>query len=626
MKPVAIRHACAGRVASALAFALSVAFTSHGAAEPRFLQCHRMFAVYGDKIEDAYRRYPDSFRDGVIVATFSGLDIGSPEVREFAAHKAFCERFRSLGLDVHMCISSTVGHKDDWTAKNDFPKMVGSDGVAAQRLPCPRSLGFVAHVRDLFSRYAALKPSVIWFDDDFRMAHHPPVDFACFCDDCLKRFSDETGLAFSRKGLVGAICRDESVDGKRVRRVWRDYSARALTELVAVAAEAVRAVDGDISLGFMVCNPGGHGYAPPDFPSWIKMAKRCGGKVYFRHGSGAYTDFMPYSHDGIIRKNVSIARLCAATEGPGVVNLTEEVTSPYNRRSKSMKLTFLEVALNIGLAGADGVTYDAIKPNIDEQLRDDAIVAEMHRRDPVLQRFHALIRGKRQIGIYPFFSPDIWLENDSRRSIREMAMMGAEDWHPLLYLGIPFTFREKDASLLMLTRKSVRGMDRAMLEGWLDRGIVADGEAAAEMDRLLGRRASTSPRVAVFCRGGNGRWSNDAWNRDASLRIKAGLDRLAGGRMPSRVDTAVRLAQSVWESPDGMERVVFLFNLDFDDATDVRLALDGHYAAESLDARDGRWTAFGSGDAFALPAVPAWSPAVFRFRRTLHRNKEIKHP
>ena len=95
--------------------------------------------------------------------------------------------------------------------------------------------------------------------------------------------------------------------------------------------------------------------------------------------------------------------------------------------------------------------------------------------------------------------------------------------------------------------------------------------------------------------------------------------------MPSRVDTAVRLAQSVWESPDGMERVVFLFNLDFDDATDVRLSLDGRYAAESLDAQDGRWTALGSGDVFALPTVPAWSPAVFRFKKTLNLNKEKKH-
>ena len=84
--------------------------------------------------------------------------------------------------------------------------------------------------------------------------------------------------------------------------------------------------------------------------------------------------------------------------------------------------------------------------------------------------------------------------------------------------------------------------------------------------------------------------------------------------MPSRVDTCVRLAQSVWESPDGKERVIFLFNLDFDHAVDVRLTEDAVFSAERLQ-KDGTWVDVGKGDTFTLTPIPAWSPCVLRLTR-----------
>lgn len=585
------------------------------AGTPRFRQYHRVFAVERDKIGAACKKYPDSFRDGIIVATFAGLKIGKPEVRDFTNHRDFGDYFKSRGVDVHMCISSTVGHNDGWALANDMPKMVGSDGASAENIACPRSAPFLAYVRDLFRKYAELKPSVIWFDDDFRMPYHRPVDYACFCESCLERFAEETGLHLQRREVVDAIRLGREIKGVSVRRAWRDYSSRALTELASVAAEAVHAVDDSIAVGYMVCNPSGLGYAPPDFKTWIEKGRGRGGRVYFRHGSGAYNDFTPYGHDGILMKNISIGRLCAMTEGEGVVNLTEEVTSPYDRRTKSMKMTFLEAALNIGVAGADGITYDAVKPNLDEQLMDNAVVAEMHRRDAQLQRMYQLVRGKRQMGLYPFFSFDSWLHGDAVKRIGDMTVSGADDWRALMYLGVPITFRAENASVLLLSGKSVRGLKKNDLQAWLGRGVLADGEAEKEMVRLLGRKVAEDPNVAVFCRGGKGRWNNEVWARGLSLNIKDRLDSVCGGRMPSRIDTAVRLAQSTWESADGAERAVIVYNLDFDDSTDAVLRLDGRYRAEVLDAASGTYSGLGEGDEFKLPTVPSWTPLAVRLTR-----------
>ena len=587
------------RIAMVIVFA-SVAFAAE--AVP-FRTIQRIWAVEPEKIETAMAAYPGAFSNGIIIATFAGLKIGPKDVRDFAKQKVFIERMKTLGREVQICISSTIGHMDDWTTDNEMPKMVGSNGKAAKAIACPRSATFAEYLRGLFCRYAELGPTVIWIDDDFRMAHHSPVDFACFCDDCISRFGNEYGVKLCRNDLKSAILADTTVNDVRVRAAWRKYSQSALNNLSGIIADAVHAVDDKIIIGFMCCNPEGMAYAAFDFKSMIDRAKNRDGVVWFRHGSGTYTDFTPYTEDSVVSKNIAIGRNCAQTEGPGIVNLTEEVTSPYNRRTKSLRITFLEAALNIGFAGADGVTYDAIKPNLDEQLRDDAIVADIHRRRGELDRMRALVEGKRQLGVYPFYDSDIWLANGKAKSLWEMKTLGAEDWKPLVYIGVPFTFREEGASVLLLSGKSARAMPKEKLAAWRKRGVIADGVATGEVGK--------DGKMFVF---GKGAWSRSVWGRKESLEIKDALDRLAGGKMPSRVDTCVRLAQSVWESPDKKERIVFLFNLDFDDASDVKLTLEGEWAAAVLNA-DGGWTLLGKGARFGLPMVRAWAPMVVRLTR-----------
>ncbi len=215
----------------------------------------------------------------------------------------------------------------------------------------------------------------------------------------------------------------------------------------------------------------------------------------------------------------------------------------------------------------------------------------------------SLVEGKRQLGVYPFYDPDIWLANSKAKSLWELKTLGSEDWKPLIYIGVPFAFREKDASLLLLSGKSAKAMPKEKLAAWRERGVVEDGAAAAEVGK--------GGKTFVF---GKGAWSNAVWGRKESLAIKDALDRLAGGRMPSRLDTCVRMAQSVWESQDGDERVVFLFNLDFDDARDVKLSLDREWSASALGP-GGAWAELGRGERFDVPPVAAWSVAVLRLHR-----------
>ena len=530
-------------------------------AEGEYRQIQRVFCTDVEKLEQARRAYPDAFSTGLIGTTYTGIAFGSPEVKDFTRYSAFVKTFQARGVEVQVGVSSSIGHQDGWTVPGEYPTMVGANGVRTKRIACPRSDAFKAHLRRTFAKYAALKPSVIWVDDDFRMLNHPPADYGCFCDDCVRRFGAEVGAAFDRKGLVEALLADGKVGGGFVREAWWAYNRKALSDLAGVIAEAVREVDDSVAIGFMGCNLRGLMYAPPDFKAWIDRARNRRGEVWFRHGSGAYTDENPYADGGIVMKNVEIARLCAATEGEGVVNLTEEVTCPYTRRAKSLRMTYLETALNIGMAGADGTTYDAVKPNLDEQLRPDAVVAEMHRRHPELNRMYGLIRGKRQIGVAAPELPIGKFRRGPVKKVGEMCPAGDENWRKLVFAGVPFTFRPQGA--------------------------------AARLPKDL---------------------SGDLLSRARSMAVKDEIDRLCGGRAPSRIDTAVRMGQSVWASPDGAERTVFLYNFDFDDAEDVRLTLDAPFAVEQLEG-DGGWTPLGTGDRFDLPKIPAWSVRTLRLTK-----------
>jgi len=537
------------------------------AGEP-YSQIHRIFGAWPEKIEPALKTSPGAFRDGIIIAAFpKELQRGPDFVKEFENQKAFCLRMQKQGVRVQFAMSSTIGHADDYTSPSGRPVIVGSDGKPTKAMSCPRSEEFKAHVADLFSRYAALHPEVIWWDDDFRMAGHAPADYACFCDRCIVKFNAFAGTAYNRKSLIQAVSADAAVNGRKLRQVWRDFNRQALTDLVKISADAAHAVDPDVGIGFMVIAEEMLLFATPEFKKWNELARNRAGKVWYRHGCGAYADWRP---EAIFFKNLEIARLCALSDGPGVVNWTEGVVVPFNRRAKSMKLTFLEAALNVGLAGAQGDTYDASKGNLDEQLKDTSIIPVMGRRRAELDLMRSLVDGKQQLGLLVPSLPDGVYPDGPVKRFGDLYQPGRQDWRRLIYIGVPLTFRPERAA--------------CELPKWINPG---------ELDY-------------AYCE-----------------RMKDDLDRRCGGRMPSRVNSILRLGQSVWESPDGSERVVFIWNFDYDDATDVKLIENGTFSAEELIAPvnpNGEtgpfaWRPLGRGDTFAVPHVPAFSVKTVRLKR-----------
>ena len=111
----------------------------------------------------------------------TGLDIVEKFVREGAkvfacgsteaSTAAGAAALKARGVEVQICISSSIGHRDDWTAGNDLPKMVGSDGKAVRTgkksQPLTASIGVIAD------------------PEKIRPGFQEPADFQQFWDNAL---------------------------------------------------------------------------------------------------------------------------------------------------------------------------------------------------------------------------------------------------------------------------------------------------------------------------------------------------------------------------------------------------------------------------------------------------------
>ncbi len=136
--------------------------------------------------------------------------IKAAEVLKNAAAK-----LRAAGLRVSLQISNTIGHGQYMSSEDcsglvyensTVEKMVGHDGTTADYCFCWNGKNFREYTFSYIKEYVErIKPYCVWVDDDLRASNHNPVEYGCFCDDCIKRFNSIYGSSFTRDELVKEI-------------------------------------------------------------------------------------------------------------------------------------------------------------------------------------------------------------------------------------------------------------------------------------------------------------------------------------------------------------------------------------------------------------------------------------
>jgi hypothetical protein len=357
----------------------------------KYICIQRIFCIEDEAIDKALMEYPNAFSGGIAVVTYNDIYVENKSVADYETYCRFVKRFQDKSVDVQVNYSVSIGHGDEsYDAKQPlkYSTMVDYNGRGCKASACPRDIAFKKHLQESVKKYAKLKPSVFWIDDDFRMSYHGHIKYGCFCNNCIEKFNIKYHGCFERESLKKAIEKNEG----NVRENWQEFNRKALVDLAKLIADTVHEEDENIIIGFMQANSSVVNYEAVPADRLIEVAKNKNGEVWFRYGSGFYSDVNPYE---VVYKNLEIARLCSNTLNTPykVVNLTEEVTSPYIRRWKSMRLTLLEAVMNIGVAGADGVMDEGIKPNLKEQLTKGNLVSMMHDKYHYLALLKSLINA-----------------------------------------------------------------------------------------------------------------------------------------------------------------------------------------------------------------------------------------
>lgn len=636
--------------------------------------------------KEILRKYPNAFSDGVSIFAPTKMFTKDYE-NSFNNFALTYKEITAMGVSVHANFC-TIGHSDTGVGGNPIncETMVDSKGKGCLCSACPRGDKFKKLLSETIEDYSKLHVPVLWVDDDFRLSFHSPVDYGCFCDNCMAKFNQKNGLNLTREELREALLKDGVINGKKVRLLWQNFSRESLEELAKVIADSAHAIDDSIIIGYMQINPEMVAYDITDYKRIIEVSKNKKGEVYFRHGSGYYSDYTPYE---IVQKSISIGRLCSLTKSKDykITNYTEEVTLPYIRRSKSMKNTILECVLGLAFSGADGVMDEAVFANPTEQFREGNVVSVMHDKNAYLSLIKDLIQNKKQIGAYPYFSVDLWSYNDEVKELKDLKDLGASIWDKFFLTGVPITFDKEGAKALLLSGKTVRAMSAEELKYWLSRGVYMDGTSAVETNKKIGGMTgvesfsvetiglsnrgtgeqftdhplngkyknhkrfnlaqmvglgnaklkldgaevlsysendkerelgvlgstiydnSLGGRVAVSSRG---TWDEDILSQAKVEQIKNVFDYLAGGKMPVRLESVCRVGMTVWE--DEKERIVFLFNIDYDEEINAELILDGKYSASFLN-EDLSFEDIGEGERIKVPMIKPWETGIIRLKK-----------
>ncbi|NLX05948.1 MAG: hypothetical protein GXY33_12485 [Phycisphaerae bacterium] len=393
---------------------------------------------------------------------------------------------RTLGCRSGINILATIGHHEENLPNSlqaDYPRATDIDGRASLGSFCPSDEPFRRdYVVPVYQALAAAEPDYIWIDDDVRQFGHLPILYTCFCDACIERFSREIGQAFTRESLKQAINDAPLADKLQLRQQWLVHQRRIIHELFALIEQTVHAVKPGLPLGFMTGDRFWEGY---DFDGWTDtLAGPERAEVLWRPGGGFYRD---ECMSGLVDKSHAAGRQCAFLP-PTVVRIQSEIENfPYQRLRKAEHVTALEAASHIA-AGCTGAAFNVLSM-YDEPLDEyHPLVATLLRHRPFFDRLAVAFQRSACLGVRTGWNKDTaactnldsgdWFHPDD-----PLAWLGLGQ-NEFFELGIPAAYAPDGACVTLLSGTQPYAFSHGQLEKLLSGGVMLDGPALENLNRL----------------------------------------------------------------------------------------------------------------------------------------------
>ena len=101
----------------------------------------------------------------------------------------------------------------------NFRTMMDTEGEASEIVGCPTDPAFIEYLKGVYAQYAQFHSDTLWLEDDMRLHNHGILKWSgCFCDACMKMYSEIAGRPLTREELVAEAFAEG--EPRPLRQVW----------------------------------------------------------------------------------------------------------------------------------------------------------------------------------------------------------------------------------------------------------------------------------------------------------------------------------------------------------------------------------------------------------------------
>ena len=440
------------------------------------------------KLIEEFKKHPGCV-DDVWLSTLYGYPSPADHKKVADNLMVIAEMYREAGISVSLQISNTLGHGqymcgidcsglvfDGSPVKN----MTDGYGVTSEYCFCPRGEYFKDYILKTLEYYTPIKPDILWVDDDFRLPNHAPVDYGCFCDDCIAEFNARYGYSYSRAELTEEILHGDLTVRERFLRFQRE----GMSELMRGIMEVFHKGSPDTVPGLQHAVPGGYIMGSHDF-AFDVMREVTGKDPVSRPGGGFYIDFNP---DDVTIKGLEVELQNAALPEYVKKNSPEIENLPHCVFGKSPAGTAMETSYYF-MCGASDMSYSSMQGVEPVEWYGNMLELFSKQRHywDKLSEYNSFTRAT---GIRYFYSKNDWCrrlsESDGFHQLHAYKHIHTRDF---LRDGISFTFDRREESVHFLHPAEVTGLTDADVRYLLPQNVITDGETLAilaEMGYNLG--------------------------------------------------------------------------------------------------------------------------------------------
>ena len=583
---------------------------------------HHQDSLVNARLMEALAKYPGCcdevwfLMDSPAKGPLSSLD------RSVETMQAAAERMRAVGI-IPSAQVITIGHPELGTFQKysegytqnvrGFRPMVSFDGYAANWQVCPRDTAFGNYYGQVYARFCeAVKPYAVYVDDDLRLSSHNPSPAGCFCDECIRQFSEQTGVEWTRETLVKAI-----VDGDPgVRDKWVRFSQESLAVYARAVSKAVHQASPETRMGFQ--NVAFHEWPLEGWdwkPLLDAMYEETGLDPVVRPGNGYYNDWAPRQ---MFEKAYGISRQIHRMP-PYVKSIAPEIEGfGHKSTGKSPQGLCTETMLYLGL-GANNMSYAIICGGCEPmEWYADNYFKYLEKYHELFKEFVSFNKQSHPAGVDSYISP-----NHLNRDVHTIGELvhsahGAEIVG-LAPLGVPLTPESPWCTSTTLDAASVDGMKDAEIDSLMNAsGIVMTQRAWNKLEERgrtaslaevpgMGYQTASGKKLAVLANFGTD-WKGS--ERDHILDL---FDWVSEGKVYARIMSSVQANIIPRVDDCGNLRSVVYINTCITDQENVMLRLrncpeGARFVWKSATAKDVRLKARRQGDDLlvTIPFIKAW--------------------